>query len=132
MVRSGDGKTRIDSGNTSVITDPRAQQVMVLDHLTKEARILPMQSAPVPPQQPGMAASGAAPPPFQPPPMRPGLGQSVIDGHEVDGKVHHPTAASSAAPQAPQVAVRLLRREAAGTADAYDGRHVDQHLLGCR
>jgi hypothetical protein len=105
MVRSGDGKTRIDSGNTSVITDPRAQQVMVLDHLTKEARILPMQSAPVP-QQPGMPASGAAPPPFQPPPMHvQDLGKSVIDGYEVDGKryiIQPPPPPQP--PQAPQVA----------------------------
>jgi hypothetical protein len=105
MVRSGDGKTRIDSGNTSVITDPRAQQVMVLDHLTKEARILPMQPAPAP-QQPGMPASGVAPPPFQPPPMHvQDLGKSVIDGHEVDGKryiIQPPPPPQP--PQAPQVA----------------------------
>jgi hypothetical protein len=89
MVRSGDGKTRIDSGNTSVITDPSARQVTVLDHLTKEARIMPMQSAPPPPplQQPGAPPTGAAAPPFQPPTIHvQDLGKSVIDGHEVDGK----------------------------------------------
>lgn len=111
MVRSGDGKTRIDSGNTSVITDPRAQQVMVLDHLTKEARIMPMQPAPPsppppPPQQPGMPPPGAAPPPFQPPPMHvQDLGKRVIDGHEVDGKryiIQPPSPPQP--PQPPQVA----------------------------
>jgi hypothetical protein len=89
MVRSGDGKTRIDSGSTSVITDPKAQQVTVLDHLTKEARIMPMQSAPAPPpqSQPGIPAAAIAPPPFQPPPMHvQDLGKGVIEGHEVDGK----------------------------------------------
>ena len=109
MVRSSDGKTRIDSGDTSVITDPAAQQVTVLDHLKKEARIMPMQSAPAPPPQPGMPgmpAQGAAPPPFQPPPMHvQDLGKSVIDGHEVDGKryIIQPPSPPQL-PQPPQVA----------------------------
>jgi hypothetical protein len=109
MVRSGDGKTRTDSGNTSVIADPKAQQVTVLDHLTKEAHIMPMQPAPPSPpqlpQKPGMPPTGAAPPPFQPPAMHvQDLGKSVIDGHEVDGKryIIQPPAPPPP-PQAPQV-----------------------------
>ena len=107
MVRSGDGKMRIDSGNTSVITDPRAQQVMVLDHLTKEARIMPMQPALTPPPRPGMPPPGAAPPPFQPPPMHvQDLGKGVIDGHEVDGKryIIQPPPPPPPAPQMPTTA----------------------------
>ena len=81
---------RVDTGTTSVITDPRARQVTVLDHLTKEARILPM--TPTPPQLPqlGMPQMGAAAPSIPPPPMAPmqvqDLGKSVINGHPVDGK----------------------------------------------
>jgi hypothetical protein len=107
MVRSSEGKMRIDTGNTSVITDPQAQHVMVLDHLAKEARIMPMQASPPPPPppRPGMPPL-AAPPPFQPPPMHvQDLGKSVIDGHEVDGKryIIQPPPAPQA-PQPPQVA----------------------------
>jgi len=111
MVRSGDGKTRIDTGDTSVITDPSAQQVTVLDHLKKEARIMPMQPpppAPPPPAMPGMSPPGAPPPPFQPPPMHvQDLGKSVIDGHEVDGKRYiiqpPPPPTPPSKPQMPQM-----------------------------
>jgi hypothetical protein len=87
MTRSGDGKMRIDTGTTSVITDPRTQQAIVLDHVRKTAAIMPM--TPSPPQL-AMPAPGAPAPPLQPPGMPQvgvqDLGKSVIDGHPVDGK----------------------------------------------
>src|SRR5690349_18649322 len=36
MSRAADGKTRIDYGNTSVITDPNTQKMTILDHVAKE------------------------------------------------------------------------------------------------
>ncbi|MCX6634825.1 MAG: hypothetical protein NT090_07055, partial [Acidobacteria bacterium] len=41
VFRSLDGRTRFDSGTTSVITDPSKQQTIILDHLKKEASIIP-------------------------------------------------------------------------------------------
>src|SRR6267154_5417970 len=46
MFRSADGKMRVDTGNTSVITDPAAQKALVLDHLKKEAHMVPLPKAP--------------------------------------------------------------------------------------
>ena len=39
--RATDGKTRIDYGPTSVITDPKEGKMMILDHVTKEVRTPP-------------------------------------------------------------------------------------------
>jgi len=107
MIRSSDGKMRIDTGATSVITDPRAQQAMVLDHAQKTATIVPMQ--PSPPQF-AMPQPGAAAPSLQPPGMPSvgvqDLGKGLIDGHPVDGKryiVQPPSPPSPPQPpQAPQ------------------------------
>jgi hypothetical protein len=91
--RSADGKTRVDSGNTSVISNPAAAQTIVLDHLKKTATIQP--SPPPAPPNPGMPQM----PHFSPPGL-PGqphvpttptttvedLGKNVIQGHEVQGK----------------------------------------------
>jgi hypothetical protein len=85
MWRSSDGKMRIDTPATSIISDPHAQQTILLNHTTKEASILPMKpsapgSAPNLPQAPAGAA-------VQPPPMHvQSLGKSMIDGHEVEGQ----------------------------------------------
>jgi hypothetical protein len=103
MTRSSDGKMRIDTGTTSVITDPHTQQAMVLDHVQKTATILPMR--PTPPQL-AVPKPGAPTPPFQPP-STPSvgvqdLGKSVIDGHPVDGKRY--IVQPPQAPQAPQMA----------------------------
>lgn len=94
MFRASDGKTRVDRGNTSVITDPAAQKTVILDHLKKEARTLPLQQAPQVPQMPGMPGMPAMPS-FAPPgvaaPAAPqmnvqDLGKSFLQGHEVEGK----------------------------------------------
>src|ERR1700730_17317695 len=55
MWRSGDGKTRIDTPTTSVISDPASQHTIVLDHVKKEATVIPMP----PPGSPGPAPSAA-------------------------------------------------------------------------
>ena len=85
MWRSSDGKFRLDTPSTSVITDPSSQQAIVLDHLKKEAMIVPMSAAasgirvPGSPQVP--AAQGQAPSvKFE------DLCKSMIEGHEVEGK----------------------------------------------
>jgi hypothetical protein len=107
MTRASDGKMRIDTGTTSVITDPHAQQAIVLDHVKKTATLLPMQ--PTPPQlavpKPRVPAL-----PFQPP-TAPSvgvqdLGKGLIDGHPVDGKRYivqpPPPPQPPQAPQMPQ------------------------------
>jgi hypothetical protein len=85
MWRSSDGKFRLDTPSTSVINDPASQQTILLDHLKKEATIVP-----IPP-----SASGSAPPSLPQVPTAQGqtpqvkvedLGKSMIEGHEVEGK----------------------------------------------
>jgi hypothetical protein len=89
LIRSGDGKMRVDSGNMSVITDPAAQRTILLDHLNKNATSFPMQ----PPQPPGMPAVPGMPP-LTPPglnmPLAPqaniqDLGKRMIEGEEAQG-----------------------------------------------
>ena len=83
--RSSDGKTRLDTPVTSIITDPLSKQTVVLDHAKKEASIFPMS-----PASAGAAASNAAQPAAaasQAPAMQvEDLGKSMIEGHEVEGK----------------------------------------------
>ncbi len=107
--RSPDGKIRVDTGNTSVITDLKSQQTIVLDHLKQEAQVFPMPQMPPPPPVPG----GAPPPPGMPahsmPPMSvQDLGKGFIEGHEVEGKRYimqppqMPQISKPALPQAPK------------------------------
>src|SRR5690349_16503010 len=70
LIRAGDGKTRIDAGDISVITDPATKQTLLLDHVKKEAKSLTTPSMPTPPgmqmpQMPPLTPPGmpAAPPP---------------------------------------------------------------------
>ncbi len=80
---------RIDAGNISVITDPKALQSIVLDHLTKEARILPMQPAlPGAPPLGALPSFGAKAPavPTTPAMAVQELGKQVIGGLEAEGK----------------------------------------------
>jgi hypothetical protein len=85
MWRSSDGKFRLDTPTSSVITDPASQKAILLDHVKKEATIMPMAPAATgaAPSMAGQmpAAAGAAPP------MQvEDLGKSMIEGHEVEGK----------------------------------------------
>src|SRR3954465_8490964 len=41
MWRSSDGKFRLDTPTSSVISDPASQQAILLDHVKKEATIIP-------------------------------------------------------------------------------------------
>lgn len=83
--RSSEGKFRLDTPSTSMITDPASQQAILLDHVKKEATILPM-----PPAASGDAsslASKVAAAEGQPPAVHvEDLGKSMIEGHEVEGK----------------------------------------------
>jgi hypothetical protein len=83
--RSSDGKTRIDTPTTSVISDPTSQHTIVLDHAKKEASIIPMAPPGSPASLPSAAPGAAAAP--QPPSVHvEELGKSTIEGHEVEGK----------------------------------------------
>ncbi|HXJ85435.1 MAG TPA: hypothetical protein VMS18_01345 [Candidatus Binatia bacterium] len=85
MWRSSDGKFRLDTPSTSVITDPKSQQTILLDHLKKEATIIPMSEAAA-----GSAIAGSPKVPAargQAPEVKvEDLGKSMIEGHEVEGK----------------------------------------------
>ena len=85
MWRSSDGKFRLDTPSTSVINDPSSQQTILLDHLKKEATIVPMSAA-----APGSALPGSPKVPAaqgQSPSVKvEDLGKSMIEGHEVEGK----------------------------------------------
>ena len=94
MFRASDGKTRVDCGNTSIITDPAAGKTILLDHLKQEAHVIPTPpQSPAMPQMPQMGMPQFGMPQFAPPgaPQPPqvqvqDLGKSFIDGHEVEGK----------------------------------------------
>ncbi len=85
MWRSSDGKFRLDTPTSSVITDPSSQKAILLDHIKKEATVMPM-----PPAEAGFAPGMAGMSPAaagQAPPMHvEDLGKSMIEGHEVEGK----------------------------------------------
>jgi hypothetical protein len=87
MLRSPDGKMRIDMGATSVITDPASQKALVLDHAKQLARTVPMPQSPQAPQIPGMPhLPGNLPGGLPKPPQVEDLGKGLIEGHEVEGK----------------------------------------------
>jgi hypothetical protein len=85
MWKSSDGKFRLDTPSASVISNPALQQAILLDHIKKEAIILPIPPAmPGAPSMPGMGSAAAA---GQPPAMQvQQLGKSMIEGHEVEGQ----------------------------------------------
>jgi hypothetical protein len=87
--RAADGKMRLDYGPTSVITDPAAQKMTLLNHLTKEVKILPLPKPQIPgmPAVPGMPMPGGA---AMPATALPGmsvkdLGKKMVEGIEVQG-----------------------------------------------
>jgi hypothetical protein len=104
--RASDGKMRYDHGDHSVITDPSSQKITLLDHVKKQAQVLPMpaQSAPAMPgagPQPGSSGQANAPTNVK------DLGKKMIAGHEVEGKSYTlpspkpPVAPPSVAPPKP-------------------------------
>ena len=85
MWKSSDGKFRLDTPTSSVISDPDQEKTILLDHIKKEATILPTP--------PATAASAAGTAPQTPAAMGQAspmkvedLGKSMIEGHEVEGK----------------------------------------------
>jgi hypothetical protein len=104
LARAGDGKTRVDSGTSSVIMDPAKGRTILLDHIKKEAQIVPMQP-PETPQMPGGMPNLA--PPSLPKPPGPlhvqDLGKGFIEGHEVDGKRFITPPTMPEIPQMPQL-----------------------------
>jgi hypothetical protein len=85
MWRASDGKMRFDTPNTSIISDPGSQKTIMLDHLKKEATIIPTPPAApgAPPAGMPKMPAGAAP---APPMQVQDLGKSTIEGHAVEGK----------------------------------------------
>ena len=87
--RASDGKTRVDSGAMSVISNPATGQTVVLDHAKKTALVQPApppappMAAPQTPQAGAPAFPGATPHP--PGVQGQSLGKSVFQGHEVVG-----------------------------------------------
>ncbi len=76
---------RIDTPHTSVITLPASQKAILLDHLKKEAMIIPMPAAPsaISSSQ-NLQASGTAA--HHPALQVHDLGKAMIEGVEVEGK----------------------------------------------
>jgi hypothetical protein len=85
MWKSSDGKFRLDTPTSSVISDPASQKTILLDHLKKEATILPTPPASAG-SAPGGAPQGSAAAGQAPPMKVEDLGKSMIEGHEVEGK----------------------------------------------
>lgn len=87
LSRAADGNTRLDSGNTSVISNPAAGQTILLDHIKKTATIQPPLAAAPPrpgmPPMPNLGAPGLASPPSA---QVQDLGKGVLQGLEVEGK----------------------------------------------
>ena len=83
LFRSGDGKMCADYGDKSLISNPAAQQAILLDHVKKEALLFPMPPAPQPPPGPGGLMG---PVPTAPNISVLNLGKKFVDGHEAEGK----------------------------------------------
>jgi hypothetical protein len=99
MWRSSNGNMRLDTLHTSLISMPAAQQAILLDHLKKEATVIPVPPAPSDsskPASPHPPSSAAPLPPLQ----VHDLGKSLIEGHEVEGKRY--TFTPPPLPQAPK------------------------------
>lgn len=112
MWQSSSGQMRFDTPNASIITDPAAQRAIMLDHVKKEAMVMPM--APASPSLLAGAAPAAPGAPQVPAMQVQDLGKSMIEGHEVQGKQYTlpplpappnaqmpAAAATPASPQAP-------------------------------
>jgi hypothetical protein len=101
MWRSSTGKMRIDTPSASIISSPADQKTILLDHVKKEAMVIPMPPASGTPLSgsPKMP-SGAPAPPMQ----VQDLGKSLIEGHEVEGKRYVlPAAQKPPAPPMPKM-----------------------------
>ncbi len=87
LTRAAGGNTRLDSGNTSVISNPAAGQTILLDHIQKTATIQPLlTAAPSPPGMPPMPHLSVPGPAAAPSAQVQDLGKGVLQGLEVEGK----------------------------------------------
>ncbi len=112
MLRSPDGKMRIDMGAISIITDPASQKALVLDHLKQLARLVPIPQGPQIPGAPGMPQIPGLSAGLKPPQIE-DLGKAFIEGHAVEGLkyiIHPPSLPGApsipgmpAAPKAPPI-----------------------------
>jgi hypothetical protein len=100
ILRSSDGKMRLDFPNTSVITNPAAAHAIVLNHLKQEAYVLPIPKPPQMPHMPGMPAMPEAPSSVSPTHVEE-LGMGMVEGVEVMGKRY--TVKPPAMPKMPAV-----------------------------
>jgi hypothetical protein len=106
MWRSSDGKMRFDTPHTSVISDPASQQAVLLDHVKKEATILPMPPGMAGAASPGAPQAPAGAVPTAPPMHVEDLGKSMIEGHEVQGRRFTlPAVVLPAKPQVPRASM---------------------------
>jgi len=89
MFRSGKGETHLDFGKTALISKPGAGQSILLDHVKKEALIVPAQPHAQPPAPPAAAPGGAPKPPAPPAALAhvKDLGKRMIGGHPAEGKL---------------------------------------------
>lgn len=109
MLKSGDGKMRVDYPNMSVITNPHTQQAMILDHAKQEFKVVPLNmpkpGMPPLPHMPGLPHVPALPSipgaPHPPVMQVQDLGKAAIQGHPVEGK--QVTMAMPTVPGMPQV-----------------------------
>jgi hypothetical protein len=92
---------RIDTPSASIISSPAEQKTILLDHLKKEAIVMPMPPASAAPAgAPKMPGGAAAVPALQ----IHDLGRSLIEGHEVEGKRYVlPAAQRPPAPPMPKM-----------------------------
>ena len=85
MWRSSNGNMRVDTPQMSVISLPANQKTILLDHLKKEATVIPTMPGMGSPGSPGAGGQHVVAP--QAPPVKvEDLGKSMIEGHEVEGK----------------------------------------------
>jgi len=104
MFRTGKGETHLDFGKTGLISKPGAKETILLDHVKKEARIMPAHTPAPQPPSPQAPAAGAAhtPAPTTLVSMK-DLGKQTIGGHEAEGKMYTfqtPKAPAAAGPGA--------------------------------
>jgi hypothetical protein len=91
MFRSTQGATHLDFGKTGMISKPGGQGTILLDHVKKEAHIVPAPAHPQVPQPQTALAPGAAPPAPAPPSSLlhvKNLGTRMIGGHLAEGKMY--------------------------------------------
>jgi hypothetical protein len=103
MFRSGQGATHLDFGKTGLIGKPGAKGTILLDHVKREAHMVPAPPHPQAPPPSAKAPGGVPHPPATPAlPQVKDLGKRMIGGHMAEGKMY--TYLPPKAPRLPQPA----------------------------